>query len=170
MASDNLQDFLHSRGIQYTLIEALPWVSLDYALTSAWVSREQLARTTILSDGLMLYLVVHPSSRKLQADLVGQKLRCQLRLASTEEIRRRLPAPLVQACPPIAQLCGFTVIVDRLFDGMQEVYFPAGSRHRVVRVSGADFMQLQQDAIYLDGISSYMNSKMETNKRMKQCQ
>lgn len=170
MVSDNLQNFLHSREIQYTIIEALPWVSLDYALTSAWVSRGQLARTAILSDGLMLYLVVYPSNRKLQPELVGQKLRCQLRPATTEEIRRRLPVQLVQACPPFAQLCGITVIVDRLFDGIKDIYFPAGSRRRVVRISGADFMRLQQDAICLDDISSYMNSKTDANNRMKQCQ
>jgi prolyl-tRNA editing enzyme YbaK/EbsC (Cys-tRNA(Pro) deacylase) len=166
---NNVQGLLEKQKIRYTIIEALPWVNLNCALTSAWISREQLARTTILSDGLMLYMVVYPSNRKLHPEIVGQKLKCELRPATREEIRRRLPVIYQQGCPPLSELCKITVVVDRLFDGLNEVYFPCGSHNRVVRVSGIDFMKLQQDAIYLKGISSFMCGIAGPNKRMKQC-
>jgi HD-like signal output (HDOD) protein/prolyl-tRNA editing enzyme YbaK/EbsC (Cys-tRNA(Pro) deacylase) len=163
MTSTDIMQFIESLGINYSLIEVLFADNFDNVISSARIPRENVAATTLLSDGESLYLAVAPASSKLDCSRLSKVMGQDMFLTSIETVNRVFPGVSRDALPPLGQVLGLRTIVDKRFDDMENVFFLAGNYRYLIRVSGEDFRKLQNAAMHLE---DFTTSLEEENKQV----
>jgi Ala-tRNA(Pro) deacylase len=89
-------------------------------------------------------LVVIPAAHRLELGSVHRALGVEVGLATQPEVERTFADCVDGAVPAAGQAYGLDVLVDDALLDAREVYFEAGDRTELVKMSGADFRALMR--------------------------
>jgi Ala-tRNA(Pro) deacylase len=143
MPARKLKEFLQKENVKYVSILHSTAYTAQEVAASAHVTGKELAKTVIVElDGKMAMAVL-PANRKI----VLQDLRevtgsDQVKFATEEEFRLKLPECETGAMPPFGNLYGMDVYLAESLTANDQIAFNAGSHSEVIRMSFIDFERL----------------------------
>ncbi len=145
--ASTVQRYLVGQGIQYAILSHPITASSSATAQSAHISGDSIAKTVVLRDGDVGYvLAVVPASHHLDLDLVRKSLGRSVALASEQEIGRLFPDCDLGAIPPLGQAYGLDVILDDGLAELEEVCFEGGDHRTLVKVGGEQFIEMMSGA------------------------
>ena len=144
----NTEEFLQSRGVDY---ESLPHASTYAASHLASALHEPgdyVAKTVVLKADGQYVLAVIPSSYNIELELARFEIGCEpLAFAHEEELADLFPDCELGAIPPFGSLHDLTTWVDSRLTEDDYIVFETESHHDAVRISYADFEDLEQPRV-----------------------
>jgi len=144
--SPTLADYLFRHGTPYALEHHMhSFCSLESA-QEAGVDEESLAKSVLLQDETGFVLAVLPASRRLELDRVREELGRALHVSREQDLARLFPDCERGAVPPIGAAYGISTVLDASLEARDEIYFEGGDHETLVRVAGAAFLDLLEDA------------------------
>lgn len=145
MPAQKLLQMLDERKIKYISINHWPTYTARETAASAFVPRNEFAKTVIVDlDGDEIMAVV-PASRHVDTEALRKLAGAsEARLATEDEFSALFPDCEVGAMPPFGSLYGLAVYVDEMVTEVDDLCFNAGSHDRIIRMDCADFLELEQ--------------------------
>lgn len=144
--SPTLAEYLFRHGTPYALEHHMhSFCSLESA-QEAGVDEESLAKSVLLQDEGGFVLAVLPASRRLELDRVREELGRALHVSREQDLARLFPDCERGAVPPIGAAYGLSTVLDASLEERDEIYFEAGDHETLVRVAGAVFLDLLENA------------------------
>ena len=116
------------------------------AAHAASVREDAVAKGVVLADERGHVLAVLPASRRLDLERVRRELGRSLHLVNESELEGLFPDCATGAVPPVGAAYGLPTIVDVVLEGREEIFFEAGDHETLVRVDGASFLDLLDQA------------------------
>ncbi len=142
---DRIQSYLHHRGVSYSVLTHLPTETLQQAAHATGIAARQLARAVVLLDGQGLIMAVLPSDHLLDFTALCALLNRELEPIPLAQLSDILDDCEPGTCPPLGAVYRLEEVVDTALLEQSEVYFEAGTRTELARLSGAAFRALKQD-------------------------
>lgn len=144
--SPTLVEYLSRHGTPYALEHHMhSFCSLESA-REAGVDEESLAKSVVLQDESGFVLAVLPASRRLELERVREELGRALHVSREQDLARLFPDCERGAVPPIGAAYGLQTVLDASLEERDEIYFEAGDHETLVRMAGAAFLDLLEDA------------------------
>lgn len=144
--SPTLAEYLVRHGAPYALEHHMhSFCSLESA-REAGVDEESLAKCVVLQDEAGYVLAVLPASRRLELDRVREELGRALHVSREHDMARLFPDCERGAVPPIGAAYGLQTVLDASLEERDEIYFEGGDHETLVRMAGAAFLDLLEDA------------------------
>lgn len=144
--SPTLVEYLYRHGTPYALEHHMhSFCSLECA-REAGVDEECLAKSVVLQDDAGFVLAVLPASRRLELDRVREELGRALHVSREQDMARLFPDCEFGAVPPIGAAYGLKTVLDASLEERDEIYFEGGDHETLVRMAGAAFLDLLEDA------------------------
>jgi Ala-tRNA(Pro) deacylase len=143
----SIQDYLVRQGVQYETIVHSPARNASYTAQAARVPGDQLAKGVILEDESGYLMAIIPASHRLDLQAIDRELSRELVLASEHELVDLFEDCEPGAIPPLGQVYGIDMVVDRNLADVPDVYFEAGDHVSLIHVSGQDFRRLMVDSL-----------------------
>lgn len=143
-----LEEFLEASGLPYE-IRAHP--RSDYSAQTArrsHVPLEQFAKPVLLADEYGYVLALVPATQRIDLARIGAALHRTLELASEVEIDGLFRDCEPGALPALGQPYEIPTVYDDALRGLGEIYFEAGGHADVVRMRGADYLELLSNALH----------------------
>ncbi len=136
-------DFLNRNHIKHKVIRhSRVYTSLDIA-ESAHISGKELAKTVMAKIDGKIAMVVLPASQKIDFTLLKEVTGAkETEIASEEEFQDMFSECEVGAMPPLGNLYGMDVYVDKSLTDDKEIAFNAGNHMELVQISYKDFEDL----------------------------
>jgi Ala-tRNA(Pro) deacylase len=141
----SVQDFLASQGVRYDTILHERTRDSSHSAQAAHVPGDQLAKCVMLEDDNGYLMAVIPASRKVDLGALHRELNRELGLATERELTELFRDCEPGAIPPLGQVYGIDMVVDRTLADIPHVYFEAGDHMSLIHVSGRDFLKLIAD-------------------------
>jgi Ala-tRNA(Pro) deacylase len=141
-----LKRFLDEHAAQYCLVRHPAERSSRATAIAAHVDAARLAKGVLIESETRYMLVVIPADQHLELGSLHRTLGLEIGLATRPEVERTFGDCVNGAVPAAGQAYGLDVLVDDALLGEREVYFEAGDRTELVRMSGADFRALMSGA------------------------
>jgi len=167
--SPTLAEFLSRHGTPYALEHHMhSFCSLESA-REAGVDEESLAKSVVLEDDSGFVLAVLPASRRLELERVREELGRALHVSREQDMARLFPDCECGAVPPIGAAYGLQTVLDASLEERDEIYFEAGDHETLVRMEGAAFLDLLEDATVAEiaSESSSLLSALATRERLR---
>jgi Ala-tRNA(Pro) deacylase len=142
----SVERHLNEMGVKYDVVAHDHTPASTYSAQAAHVPGEQLAKSVMLEDDHGYVMAVLPSTRKVDLGVLHHRLGRELGLATERDLARLFADCEPGAIPPLGDLYGIDVIVDKSLVGKRDVYFESGDHCGLVHVSGTDFLKLMGDA------------------------
>jgi Ala-tRNA(Pro) deacylase len=140
--SARLKLLLDREFIRYTLMSHSPAYTAQSAAATLHVPGKELAKTVVVRAGDDTLLAVLPASYHVNLKLLGMVAGKTVRLATEEEFISLFPDCEPGAMPPIGQIYGLPVYVDKVLSEDEEIVFPAGTHRDAIRMRYDDFARL----------------------------
>jgi len=143
MPVKRLKEALDQAGIKYILVSHSPAYTAQEVAASAHVPGKEMAKTVIVRAGTSLAMAVLPASKQVDfARLAeGMKLK-KVELASEEEFRGLCPDCELGAMPPFGHFYGLPVVVDKVLELDEDIYFNAGTHRELLKMKYADYQKM----------------------------
>jgi Ala-tRNA(Pro) deacylase len=144
MITRRVEELLKRGHVAYDVVPHRETFTAHEAAEAAHVPEHQIAKVVVVQDTRGRdYVAILPASRHVDLEALGRYTKhAPLVLARKEHLTFVFPDCEVGATPPFGQLYGVPVYVDRCFRPGQDVFFQAGSRHELVRMSWREFERL----------------------------
>lgn len=143
MRVTKIEDFLESHHIKYfTIKHAQAFTTLEIA-ANAHIPGKELAKTVMaIIDGKMV-MVVLPACEKIDFKLLKEATGAgEATLAKEDEFQGMFSECEVGAMPPIGNLYGMDVYVDKSLTEDEDIAFNAGSHTDLIKMSYHDYEEL----------------------------
>ncbi|HEX5047069.1 MAG TPA: YbaK/EbsC family protein [Gammaproteobacteria bacterium] len=141
-----LKRFLDERAARYDVVTHPAAHSSRAVAAAADLDTDRLAKGVLVESAARYLLVVIPAAHHLELGTLHRALGEEVGLATRPEVERTFGDCVDGAVPAVGQAYGLDVLVDDALLGEQHVYFEAGDRTGLVRMSAADFRGLMSGA------------------------
>lgn len=141
-------DFLERHNVAYHSYNHPPAVTAQEVAQSSHISGTHLAKTVIINGDGELVMAMLPANQKVNE----QKLQAvmgvgQLRIASEYEFRDRFPQCETGGMPPLGDLYGMKVYMERGLMNEDWIAFNAGTHTEVIKMDTGVFRRLVQPVV-----------------------
>lgn len=143
-----LERFLEASGLPYEVRPHSRSVHSAQTARRSGVPLSALAKPVLLSDEYGYVLALVPAARRVDLERLGAQLHRQLELATEAEIDGLFRDCEPGALPALGQPWEIPTVYDDGLIGLREIYFEAGGHDDVVRMRGADYLQLLAPALH----------------------
>ncbi|HET8697290.1 MAG TPA: YbaK/EbsC family protein [Gammaproteobacteria bacterium] len=137
-----LKRFLDDRALRYELVNHPVTHNSRETAMAADVDADRLAKAVLVESEARRLLVVIPAAHRLELGSVHRALGVEVGLATRLEVERTFEDCVDGAVPAAGQAYGLEVLVDDALLEAGDVYFEAGDRTELVKMSGAEFRAL----------------------------
>lgn len=149
MPVQKLQDFLDGQGVRYLTIRHSPAYTAQEIAALAHVPGREMAKTVMIHHRGRMAMAVLPASRRIDVEHLREALGAEdVRLAEEHEFRELFPGCETGAMPPIGNLYGLEVFVDRSLTEDEQIAFNAGTHHELVQMAYADYERLVRPKVF----------------------
>lgn len=142
-----LRDYLDRHGVPYELRRHAETRSTTRTAKEAHVPGERVAKPVVIEDADRYIVVVIPATQRIDFTALHRQFGRQVGLATEPEVEALFKDCAPGAVPALAQAYGLEVAVDDALLDLDDVYFEAGDHRELVRLSGAAFRALMDDAL-----------------------
>jgi Ala-tRNA(Pro) deacylase len=143
MMLKKLSEFLDANRVKYVLIRHSPAYTAQETAASVHIPGKMLAKTVMVSVDGVLSMTVLPAPHHVDVFLFQEAMGARdVHLARESEFEGLFPGCELGAMPPFGNLFKLPVYVSACLAEGEEIAFPAGSHHEVVRMAYADFERL----------------------------
>ena len=143
-----LEEFLDASGLPYEIRSHPPSVHSAQTARRSHVPLAQLAKPVLLADEYGYVLALVSAAKRIDLDRLGAQLHRTLELASEVEIDGLFRDCEPGALPALGQPYEIPTVYDDALRGLREIYFEAGGHGDVVRMRGADYLELLSNALH----------------------
>jgi len=144
--SITLEDFLRSKGSQYTILHhPHTRTSMDTA-EAAHIPGDRLAKTVVLEDEQGYVAAVLPSTYHLRLSELWDQTGRRLVLTDEVALRELFKDCDVGALPPVCTAYGLRTYLDESLAEQPEVYFEAGDHEALIQMRTEQFLDLMGQA------------------------
>jgi Ala-tRNA(Pro) deacylase len=144
-----IKNFLDNQGMDFEIINHRETMTSGDEALAVGVVASHVAKTLVIkvhTGGDILAVV--PSSARLDIhrlrDVLGDN---HARLATEEEMSRDYPQFELGAVPPLGEMLGAEVFLDRRLEEANEILFAGGTHSDSIKMSGEDFLKLTHPRI-----------------------
>ncbi|MEE8482521.1 MAG: aminoacyl-tRNA deacylase [Acidiferrobacterales bacterium] len=141
-----LKDYLDSSGVHYDVLAHRHTRTSAQTAREAHIPGKQLAKSVILQDDAGYFIVVIPSTHRVDLGSLHHKLHRQVGLAVENDLKNLFSDCALGAAPPVGEAYGIPAYIDVSLDDESDVYFEAGDHEALVHMSGRDFRELTRGA------------------------
>jgi Ala-tRNA(Pro) deacylase len=141
--------FLDSRDIDYSVVSHPHSESSMRTAEAAQVSGERVAKAVLLKDQEGYLLAVLPASFNVHVGTLRELLGRPVELAPETDLAGVFPDCALGAVPALGPAYDIPTVVDDSLVKQPEVYFEAGDHEELIRVTGAAFADLLDQAEHL---------------------
>lgn len=142
--SARLKALLDQNQIHYTLMTHSPTYTAQGAAAALHIPGKDLAKTVVLCAASQTALAVLPASYHVNLKKLCELMGQTPRLATEEEFVSLFPDCELGAMPPLGQLYGLPVFVDKSLADDEEIVFNAGTHRDAIRMRFQDFSELEK--------------------------
>ncbi len=147
---ETVREFLDARDIDYRVMSHPHAESSMRTAEAAHVSGEKVAKGVLLKDEEGYMLAVLPASQNVRVSALQDLLERPVELAPETDLGIVFPDCEVGAVPALGPAYDVPTMVDESLLALPEVYFEAGNHEELIRVDGAAFGDLLDQAGHLD--------------------
>jgi Ala-tRNA(Pro) deacylase len=145
-AKEKIESYLKDNNVAYGVRRHAPAFTAQQVAESEHVSGRLVVKVVIVKangDDLRMVALPAPLNVNLSkaAALMGVP---EVRLAHEDEFAARFPGCEVGAMPPLGNLYGMPVYVDRSLTEDETIIFQAGTHEHAIQMKYADFERLVQ--------------------------
>ena len=138
-----VREYLDSRNVPHEWLHHAQAFTAQQVAHSIHVSGKHLAKTVVLSADGRLVLGVIPASRRLNLQELRALLEVKhLEMLSEDDLAKVFPDCELGAVPPLGNLYGMEVWVDRTLSESEDIVFCTGTHVDCVRMKYSDFAGL----------------------------
>lgn len=140
--------YLDSQNIPYEWLKHSEAFTAQEVAHALHISGKQLAKTVMVrADSRMVMIVLPASHRLVMSELRGVLEAREVNLVPEEQLAATFPGCGLGAIPPLGDLFGMDVWVDRTIADQEEIVFNAGTHVDVVRMKYHDFTALSKPRV-----------------------
>ena len=144
----DVEKFLDEAGVAYQTHEHPIAYTAQRLAAEEHVSGHSVAKSVVVHADDRCVLCVLPASCRIDLAKLAEGLRVKkCRLADEAEMARLFADVEVGAEPPFGTPYGLQTIADHHLAECHEITFSAGSHHRALRMSYADYAQLEKPQV-----------------------
>ena len=141
-------DYLENHNVNYHSYNHPPAVTAQEIAQSAHISGNLLAKTVIVNGDGNLAMAVLPANQKINPQKLQQIMGAkQLRIAGEYEFRDRFPHCETGGMPPLGDLYGMKVYMERGLLNDDWIAFNAGTHTEVIKMDTGVFRRLVQPVV-----------------------
>lgn len=144
--AQRIETYLNVQKVPFQLLTHRTTDTLEEAAAAAGIELRQMVRAMMLEDADGLVMAILPANYLLDFAELNRLLGRALQPAPREHLDATFPDCQPRSIPPLAEPYGLTAVIDEQVALMDTVYFEPGSHEHLVRMSGATFDWLYQDA------------------------
>jgi Ala-tRNA(Pro) deacylase len=138
-----IRDYLDSQNVLYETIHHSQAFTAQEVAHSLHVSGKKCVKAVVASGDNKLVIVVTPASHRLNLQELKSALKVnQLELLVESELAELFPDCDLGAIPPLGNLYGIEVWVDRAVANAEKIVLCAGTHEDCIRMRYADFAKL----------------------------
>jgi Ala-tRNA(Pro) deacylase len=138
-----IRDFLDSQNVFYEAIHHSQAFTAQEVAHSLHVSGKKCVKAVVAEGDHKIVIVVMPASHRLNFQELKAALKVnQLEMLVESELAGLFPDCDVGAIPPIGNLYGLDVWVDRAVASTEKIVFCAGTHEDCIRMRYSDFAKL----------------------------
>lgn len=141
--SDAIREYLNSQNVKYECVpHILAFTAQDVAHVMHVPGRTFAKPVVLTADGRLLMAVI-PATYRLDLDELRSRLGVDsLELVPEGALAKFCPECELGALPPLGQLYGMDVWVDKSLEASEEIVFNAGCHTEAIRMKYADFARI----------------------------
>lgn len=140
--------YLDSQDISYEWLRHPEAYTAQEVAHALHLSGKRLAKTVVVeADSRMIMVVLPASHRLVMSELRGVLEAREVKLLPEPELERIFPGCDLGAIPPLGDLYGMDVWVDRSIADHEEIVFNAGTHMDAVRMKYGDFVRLAKPRV-----------------------
>lgn len=142
--AEKLKRFLDEKGVSYEVTEHPAAFTSQEIAGAQHVPGQQLLKPVIVKDGNgAFHMIVITTNQLVDFDKFQAVSKVEdANLASEDEVGKLFPDFELGAEPPLGDLYGLKVYVDRSIEENEHVYFNAGSHTSLVKMPLSDFLSI----------------------------
>lgn len=146
-------EYLDRNSIKYVATTHSPAYTATEVALIAHLPGKEVAKTVMINIDGKMCMAVLSSSYMVDFALLQKALQAKdVELASETDFKELFPECELGAMPPLGNLFGFDVIVDRSLKGSDEIVFNAGNHRELIRMAYADFERLVRPKVLSFGL------------------
>lgn len=141
-----VKHYLENNRVAYDVIEFDACANLPEAATLTGVMPAHIMQTVILQDTLGIVMAVIPITHEIDLEALSALLRRKLEPANEiqmSNVFRDCKPPFI---PPLAEAYAVRALMDDKLITTSDIYFAAGTRTHLIKVSKRTFLGLQRNA------------------------
>src|SRR2546428_1524298 len=143
MPVKKLKEFLDGRKVKDMSLTHSPAYTATEVAESTHIPGRELAKTVMVKLDAKMAMVVLPSTRKVDLNLLRESVGAEeARLATEDEFKSLFPDCETGAMPPFGNLYGLDVYVAPKLTEDEQIGFNAGSHTEVIKMKYKDFAEL----------------------------
>ncbi len=142
-----IRTYLNNRDCDFTGRKVSALGSFLENLAAAHIPAEKVARSQIVVNGHARLMVVYPANRNLDFDALEKLLTRRFEPCPEDDLSEVVPGCDPEALPPLGELFGLSVILDRALVGLDKIYFSPGVPDLFVSMSGSEFIRLHAHSL-----------------------
>lgn len=139
-----LQEYLDDNHVPYDVLRHKRTNCSFDTVRASHVPGDKLAKAVVLTREGGFVVAVVPASARVRVDVIEKMLRCQVELASEDEITELFPDCDLGAVPPLAEAYAVDAFLDESFDKQPDIYLEGGDHRSLVHLSGEAFRSLMK--------------------------
>jgi Ala-tRNA(Pro) deacylase len=148
MISNRLRNFLEEQRIPYHVIHHRRDYTAQGAAADTHTPGREFAKSVVLSVDGVHAMAVLPAHCRVDVEKLRRALGARdVQLVSEDDIQRLCPDCEVGAEPPLGNLYGLPVYLDRQMTADEQITFNAGTHEDAVRIRMNDFVRTVQPRV-----------------------
>jgi Ala-tRNA(Pro) deacylase len=140
--ASTVKSYIEGRGVAYELIDHPVTGSSHETAEATHIDEGHLAKAVIVQDAEGAVMAVVPGNAWVALSAVGKELDRKLELSVENQAARHFPDCDAGAIPPLGPAYGMETVLDEAFVSLAYVYFESGDHRTLIKVDGADFLDL----------------------------
>ena len=144
--ANTLKSHLENQGVRFESVPHPRTYSASHTAQMAHVPGDSVAKAVVIHHEEGYVLAVVPASHRIDLSTLQEVVDRRIGLASESDLDRLFPDCDQGAAPPVGAAYGVPTVLDTSLENREEVWFEGGDHRTLLKVSGADFDRLMQDA------------------------
>lgn len=138
----NVKDYLELKGVPYEVISQPPVFSCIEEAKALGIEADEIAKNLVIKIKDKHAFVVLPGAHRLNMNRLKEILGKKARLELEEEMLDDFPGYELGAIPPLGEIFGYPVYVDRKLLDHETVIFTGGTHTDSIKMKTSDFVNL----------------------------
>jgi len=140
-----IRTYLDSQNVTFEWLRHPEAFTAQEVAHALHLSGKRLAKTVVVSaDGRMVMVILPASHRLVMSELRGVLEAREVHLVPEEQLASTFPGCDLGAIPPLGDLYGMQVWVDRTIADQEDIVFNAGTHADAVKMKYHDFAALSK--------------------------